>query len=258
VHATQPTSPEPRADSEYWDKVWASGDRRRFPNFANVGNRNLRAVLRRELAGSRHVLEVGCAPGKWLAWLAASEGKKVAGLDFASGGVDETRRRLAAAGVSGDIRCEDVFRHSFEPGTFDAVYSAGVVEHFDDPRPCLAAHLGLTKPGGRVVVLVPHYGGLYGRLQRRLDPGNLAIHNLSIMSSEALGLAMREAGGVDVRARAVGRASPWILSLHRAVPPTLARAASLGLNVAGILQPLEWSPLCPLLLVTATRPKEDR
>ena len=258
VHATQPTRPEPRAGSEYWDKVWASGDRRSFPSFANVGNRNLRAVLRRELAGSRRVLEVGCAPGKWLAWLAASEGKEVAGLDFAPGGVEETRRRLAAAGVSGDIRCEDVFRHSFEPGTFDAVYSAGVIEHFDDPRPCLAVHLGLTRPGGRVVVLVPHYGGLYGRLQRRLDPENLAIHNLSIMSPEALGAAMREAGGIEVDAKAVGRAIPWILSLHRGAPATLARATSLGLNFAAILQPLEFAPLCPLLLVTATRPREGR
>lgn len=256
--ATPPASLEPRVDPEYWDKVWATGDRRPFPNFANVGNRNLRGVLRRELAGSRRVLEVGCAPGKWLAWLAASEGKEVAGLDFAPGGVEETRRRLAAAGVPGDIRCEDVFRNSFEPGTFDAVYSAGVVEHFDDPRPCLAAHLSLARPGGRVVVLVPHYGGLYGRLQGWLDPENLSIHNLSIMSPHALDRAMREAGGTAVEARAVGRASPWILSLHRRAPSSVARAASLGLNLAGILQPCEIRALCPLLVVTATRPAEGR
>ena len=244
----------PRVDAAYWDGVWSDADRRLLPNFLNVGNRNLRAVLSRSLEGCRRVVEVGCAPGKWLAWLGC-RGHEVAGLDFAPGGVESTRRRLEAAGVRGDVRCEDLFATTSEPGSFDAAYSAGVVEHFDDPRPCLARHLDLVRPGGRVVVLIPNYAGIYGRLQARLDPENLAIHNLSIMDPRSLAAAMRDAGGAEVVARRVGRASPWILSLDRRVPHGLSRLASHALNALALLQPFEVPSLCPLVVATAVKPR---
>jgi len=243
----------PRVDAAYWDGVWSDADRRLLPNFLNVGNRNLRSVLSRSLEGCHRVLEVGCAPGKWLAWL-GRRGHEVAGLDFAPGGVESTRRRLAAAGVRGDVRCEDLFATSFEPAAFDAVYSAGVVEHFDDPRPCLARHLALVRPGGRVVVLIPHYGGIYGSIQGWLDREKLDIHNLSIMSPEAMASAMRDAGGASVVAWSCGRASPWILTLEERMPRAIARVASLGLNALALLQPCEVRALRPLIAVTAIRP----
>lgn len=252
-----PPDPAARVSASYWDEVWQGAgraDTRSEPSRWNVGNRNLQAAVRAHLAGAESLLEIGCAPGKWLAWARRALGCTVAGLDFSEHGIAQTRHRLHVAGVDADVRCEDLFASSFAAGSFHAVWSAGVVEHFDDPVPCLRRHVELTRRGGRILVTIPNYGGWYGRMQGRLDPDNLAIHNLKLMSAEALGDALRAAGATDVIARPFGRFSPWLLSLDRAMPRAIARAASLALNAAGLVQPIEVPSLCPGILAAGRRP----
>jgi hypothetical protein len=90
-------------------------------------------------------------------------------------------------------------------------------------------------------------------VQRWLDPENLAIHNLSIMSPQALAqLAPKDSSGRVTVYRA-GRFSPWQLSVERRVPRPLGRAAKYVLNVAGLLQPADIDFLCPLLVLEITR-----
>jgi hypothetical protein len=38
-------------------------------------------------------------------------------------------------------------------------------------------YLGLLKPGGKALIIIPNYGVIYGRLQQYFDPENLALHN---------------------------------------------------------------------------------
>jgi SAM-dependent methyltransferase len=155
--------------------------------------------------------------------------------------------------IEGELRCEDFFETSFAPGSFDFVYSIGLIEHFDDPRPIVRRHVEMVKPGGTVMIAIPNYGGLYGRLQRWLDPANLGIHNLGLMSKEAL----EGVGPTDlcarVEARAAGRLSPWIVSLHCLLPRRVAQGVSLGLNAIGLIQPIEIPALCPMLVLDLTR-----
>lgn len=136
------------------------------------------------------VLEIGCVPGKMLAWVAKGLGARISGPDYSQRGVEVTRWLLGEMKIAADIRCEDVFSTSFERGTFDVMYSNGEIEHFEDPRELVEVHARLLRPGGTAIILIPNYGGLYGPLQRRFEPENLAIHNLAIMNREALrGLA---------------------------------------------------------------------
>jgi 2-polyprenyl-3-methyl-5-hydroxy-6-metoxy-1,4-benzoquinol methylase len=237
----------------HWDAAWAAPPRWRLPSGLSVATRNMQRILRREVRPGMRVLELGCAPGKILAWAAADLGARVAGLDYSERGIGWSRMLFERLRLPADLRCEDVFHTTFTPGGFDVVYSFGLIEHFEDPRGIVRAHLALVRPGGKAIISIPDYGGIYGRLQRRLDPANLAIHNLEIMSVGALRqLAPPELSG-DVRCYRAGRVSPWQLSIERKLPRPVGRTLSYVLNGIGLLQPADIAPLCPLLVLDITR-----
>lgn len=238
---------------EHWEEAWASPPRWRLPSPLVVGTRNLQRLLRPKIQPGARVLELGCAPGKLLAWMAAELGADVAGLDASAQGIEWARELFRALGLRGDLRHEDAFTTTFGPGAFDLVCSWGLIEHFDDPRPLVRQHVTLARPGGRVLIGVPHYGGIYGTLQGWLDRDNLRLHNLGIMDPAQLaGLAPPDLSA-SVRAFPAGRLSPWLLSLDRKLPAPLARGASLTLNAVGLLQPADITGLCPLLVLEIER-----
>ena len=79
-------------------------------------------------------------------------------------------KTLFKAQLTGEFRCEDIFTTTLPEASFDLVYSLGVIEHFEDARSIVEKHLFLTKPGGRVVISIPNFGGVYGRLERYFCP----------------------------------------------------------------------------------------
>ena len=241
----------------HWEEAWVAPPQWRLPSSLLVTTRNMQRLLRPAVRPGMRVIELGCAPGKILAWVAAGLGAHVAGLDYSERGIDWCRRLFETLRIPADLRCEDVFATTFEPRTFDVVYSAGLIEHFEDPRAIVKAHVTLVKPGGRAIVAIPDYGGIYGWLQRRLDPANLAVHNLRIMSPTALArLAPAELSGT-IRTYRAGRLSPWQLSLERRLPSPLGRIAALALNGVGLVQPADISPFCPLLVLEISRRDES-
>ena len=199
------------------------------------------------------VLELGCAPGKILAWVAAGLGAEVSGLDYSERGITWSRTLFKTLGIPADLRCEDVFKTTFSPDSFDVVYSSGLIEHFEDPRGIVRTHVALLKPGGTAVIAIPDYGGVYGRLQRWFDPENLAIHNLHIMDGDALARLVPADLAGAVRTYRAGRLSPWQISFDRRLPSPVARPLNHLLNGLGLLQPLDIPPLCPLLVLEVRR-----
>jgi 2-polyprenyl-3-methyl-5-hydroxy-6-metoxy-1,4-benzoquinol methylase len=237
----------------YWESAWSAQPRWRLPSRLVVATRNIQRILGPHVSPGIRVLELGCAPGKMLAWVAAARGAHVAGLDYSEQGIGWSRRLFETLGLCGDLRCEDVFQTTFEPDTVDLVYSCGLIEHFEDPRPVVRAHVQLVKPGGKAIIAVPDYGGIYGRLQRWFDPGNLALHNLEIMTPETLASLAPTDLSESVRAYRSGRLSPWHISFARRWPRPVARAVSYALNALALLQPVDIAPICPLLVVEITR-----
>ena len=108
-----------------------------------------------------------------------------AGLDYSEPGIKTSKELFAKLGISGDLRC-DVFETSFAKGSFDCVSSCVFIEHFINPEKLVSIHVNLLKPGGKALIIIPNYGGIYGRLQQYFDPENLALHNLKIMTPTAL------------------------------------------------------------------------
>jgi SAM-dependent methyltransferase len=199
------------------------------------------------------VLELGCAPGKILAWVAAGLGAQVSGLDYSERGITWSRKLFDTLAIPADLRCEDVFKTTFPPGSFDVVYSSGLIEHFQDPRDIVHTHVQLAKPGGLALIAIPDYGGVYGRLQGWLDPDNLAIHNLDIMTPSALRRLVPEDVSERARTYRAGRISPWQVSLDRRLPGPVARTLNHLVNGVGLLQPVDIAAVAPLLVLEVRR-----
>jgi SAM-dependent methyltransferase len=169
-------------DAEFWDHYWNSCQLPSTIDPAFSFDRCLAAALRPYLRGRRgDVLEIGCAPGKWLAWLAAEFGLKPSGIDYSPVGVEATRRNFAMLGIEpGFIGFGDFL--AMEPRcSFDVVMSLGFIEHFDQPEAVLARHLAWLRPEGLLMIGVPNFLGIYRILQQYLDKTILDKHNQHVM-----------------------------------------------------------------------------
>jgi 2-polyprenyl-3-methyl-5-hydroxy-6-metoxy-1,4-benzoquinol methylase len=234
---------------EYWDEAWEAGIRMKLPSGLDVGVLNLMRLLRRHAQPGMSVLEIGFAPGKLLSWTASILRTKVSGLDYSSTGIRTAKELFKRLGLDGDLRCEDVFNTTFKSGSFDLVCSFGLIEHFDDPREIVRRHVHLAKPGGVILIVVPSYGGVYGRLQHFFDRHNLGLHNLNIMTTEAMANLAPIDAVTEVEAFKYGRLSPWLISFDKRWSRFVARSVSIILNAIGLVQPFDIAPVCPLIVL---------
>ena len=134
-------------------------------------------------AGAR-VLEVGCAPARWLVWYAERFGARVTGLEYSAKGAALSRANLSAGGVDGEIIEGDFISQDVVLDQFDLVLSLGVIEHFDDVPAAFARHAMLVDKGGKLVLGVPNFRGLIGIFQRWADREYLALHNQRAMAPQ--------------------------------------------------------------------------
>lgn len=201
-------------DVAFWDSYWAGCPLPSFPDsrfsFDRLLMRKFREILatveKRVDGGSqaKEALEIGCAPGKWLAFLHRELGYKPSGIEYSPAGVEATKRNLDLLKLEyGRFWTGDFFAIPPEP-RFDLVYSLGFIEHFEDVGPVVARHLAWVKPGGLLVLGVPNFRGAHGFFQGILDPGVLSRHNLRIMSPESLRRLGERAGGEVVLVERAG------------------------------------------------------
>lgn len=255
VSAKKMASPNEKVGTDYWRSTHLQ-PRWRLPSRLNVGVDNALRLLDSYVKPGMRVLEIGCAPGKHVAYLAKVQRAKVCGLDYSEPGIGYCRELFRRLRLDAEFHCEDLFQSTFPEQSFDVVYSLGVIEHFQNPTPAIERHLAMAKPGGVVLITVPNYGGLYGRIQRYFAPENLGIHNLDIMNRDELLRTVPAEMVGDAKASRGGRLSPWIINFEKKWPAPVARFVSLVLNAAGLVQPLDIGPLCPSLVLTIRKRSE--
>ncbi len=181
------TSLLPRPDKDYLDFELDRFFRRRL----GAGN-------------GKRLLEAGCGASLWLPYFAKRFGWEVAGLDYSEAGLARSREILRRNGVCGRLWKADLRDGSGEArASYDAVFSLGLIEHFERPEGVLAILKEFLRPGGLLLTWVPNTAGLIPRLNplldrnyrgfyRRLDLPALRAHH------RALGLEILEGSYVQL------------------------------------------------------------
>lgn len=131
-----------------------------------------------DLAG-KLVLDVGCGMGRF-AEVATRWGAHVVGIDL-SLAAEVAAKNLADRSAS--IFQADVFKLPFAPGSFDYIYSIGVLHHTPNCEQAFKALPRLLKPDGRIAIwLYSSYNAwykmsdVYRKVTRRMSPR--LLHNL--------------------------------------------------------------------------------
>jgi 2-polyprenyl-3-methyl-5-hydroxy-6-metoxy-1,4-benzoquinol methylase len=115
--------------------------------------------LVRYIGSAGRVLDVGCSTG-YLAQRLVESGNAVVGVEFDPDAAERARRWCERV-VVGDV---EMIELPFEPGSFDAVVAADVIEHLRAPERFLARARPLLRPGGRLVVSTPNVANWAMRL----------------------------------------------------------------------------------------------
>jgi SAM-dependent methyltransferase len=106
-------------------------------------------------ARGQRVLEIGCGNGADGAMF-ASQGAQYVGVDLTPEAVNATKRHFAAEGLDGQFRLENAEQLSFPDGSFDIVYSFGVLHHTEAPHRAVSEVHRVLKPGGIALVMLYH------------------------------------------------------------------------------------------------------
>ncbi len=101
------------------------------------------------------LLEVGCSMGTDLLQL-ARRGFRVTGIDLTEAGIELAKQRFALYGCVADLRVGDAENLAFEGGTFDVVYSFGVLHRTPDTEQAVTEVWRVLKEGGTTVVMLYH------------------------------------------------------------------------------------------------------
>jgi SAM-dependent methyltransferase len=142
----------PRRDSLAW--LRARAERSAFAR-----------LLDQAIPGDARIVEVGCGTGQMSLYLARAD-RVVIGADLTRGSL---QLGAAAARRYGLDRVQfietDLHRPGLRAGSFDVVYSSGVLHHTPDPRRSFARIAPLVRPGGMIVLGLYH---AFARLPLRL------------------------------------------------------------------------------------------
>jgi ubiquinone/menaquinone biosynthesis C-methylase UbiE len=122
----------------------------------------------------RDVLEVGCGLGTDTMRFARA-GAVITAVDLTHTAVEQTARRLADERLEGTVRQADAEALPFDDGSFDLVYSWGVLHHTPDTQRAIGEVARVLRPGGEARVMLYNRRSLFaaavwlrrGALQRR-------------------------------------------------------------------------------------------
>jgi ubiquinone/menaquinone biosynthesis C-methylase UbiE len=113
----------------------------------------LKSAVGFEKARGKRVLEIGCGCGSEAERFARA-GASYTAVDLTNAAVSITQRRFQLAGLKGRFTQGDAENLPFADGSFDIVYSHGVLHHTPDtPRTIREVHRVLA-PGGRAMIML--------------------------------------------------------------------------------------------------------
>jgi len=173
---------------EYWDRQWESLE---LPVAHDLENgtglalpilKFFEGVLARR--PPKTVLEVGGAPGGYLAYFARHYGSEIHAMDYSEAGCKKTEENFRILGCPITVHRRDIFAVEEGFPKFDLVYSLGLIEHFADPLAVVKAHRNLMKVDGTMILGVPHFMRVFWPILSLLAPRVTHGHNYETLALE--------------------------------------------------------------------------
>jgi len=128
------------------------------------------------------VLEIGGAPGQYLAFMAKKLKCHISALDYSTIGCRKTQKNLKLLNLDGKVYQKNLLEDDLsELPKYDVVYSLGFIEHFKDYRLVIEKHLQLLKKKGTLIIGVPNLRGVNYWFMKMLSPEKIKGHNLRTM-----------------------------------------------------------------------------
>jgi len=127
-------------------------------NLALCEYEEYRHIFERYFSRDSIVLEAGCGLGRWVLYF-KKRGYKVIGCDISR----QALKDVKSYDPSISVVAADILDLPFRSGSYDAVISLGVIEHFEDGPGKAIEEMGrVLKPRGTLLVAVP-YNSLFRR-----------------------------------------------------------------------------------------------
>jgi SAM-dependent methyltransferase len=154
-----------------WEQIFSSRSWGKYPpeelvafvshQFGNVADR-----------GSVKLLELGCGPGANV-WFMSREGYCVSGVDGSPTAIDQAQKRLAAEGLTADLRVADFVLLPFQNATFHGVIDVASIMHnrVSARKRIMNEVRRVLRPGGRFFSLSLGRGSWGDGSGDSLEPG---------------------------------------------------------------------------------------
>lgn len=121
---------------------------------------------------TKDVLEIGVGNGSH-AQLIAPHCKSYTGIDLTEYAVKSTSKRFEVFGLKGTIRQMDAEKLDFADGSFDYIWTWGVIHHSASTGQILIEMNRVLRPGGKATIMVYHRSFLYYYITTALFRGIL-------------------------------------------------------------------------------------
>lgn len=149
----------------------------------------------------KDVLEIGVGMGADHAQWALRKPRTLTGLDLTERAIEHVRRRFAICGLSSNLVRGDAEDLPFRDGSFDLVYSWGVVHHTPETPKAVHEIHRVLRPGGTARIMIYHTYSLvgymlwfrYGLLTGRPFRGLKEIYHHHLESPGTKAFSVREA-----------------------------------------------------------------
>ncbi len=175
-------------EAAHWEQYWQEEHK------GHPDSHIFDSIFRSLLPHGGDYYEIGCTPGKTLAYFSRNFGYRVCGIDYVGTElVHETMRRWGVQDY--EVITADFLEHRFpDERQFDVVGSYGLIEHFADFESVVLRQAAYVKPGGYLIVEVPNLRGFNYALYSLFLPEEIKGSNLGAMRLEAITEPLRKHG----------------------------------------------------------------
>ena len=108
----------------------------------------------------KQLLEIGCGLGTDLLQFARA-GALVTGVDLTPASIELVKKRFALEGIPVEAQVADAEHLPFPDGSFDVVYSFGVLHHTPNTQKSIDDVYRVLKPGGRIIIMLYHKNSIH-------------------------------------------------------------------------------------------------